>query len=44
MLGTRGVRLGLLHPEIYEMQARAIFRAARAVQRAHRPRARASRS
>ena len=23
MLGTRGVRLGLLHPEIYEMQARA---------------------
>ena len=31
MLGTRGVRLGLVHPEIYEMQARAIFRAARAV-------------
>jgi pyruvate,orthophosphate dikinase len=31
MLGTRGVRLGLIHPEIYEMQARAIFRAARAV-------------
>jgi pyruvate,orthophosphate dikinase len=31
MLGTRGVRLGLLHPEIYEMQCRAIFRAARAV-------------
>jgi pyruvate,orthophosphate dikinase len=31
MLGTRGVRLGLLHPDIYEMQARAIFRAARAV-------------
>ena len=31
MLGTRGVRLGLMHPEIYEMQARAIFRAARAV-------------
>ena len=31
MLGTRGVRLGLLHPEIYEMQVRAIFRAARAV-------------
>ena len=31
MLGTRGVRLGLLHPEIYEMQARAIFRAMRAV-------------
>jgi pyruvate, orthophosphate dikinase len=31
MLGTRGVRLGLVHPEIYEMQVRAIFRAARAV-------------
>ena len=31
MLGTRGVRLGLIHPEIYEMQARAVFRAARAV-------------
>jgi len=32
MLGTRGVRLGLLHPEIYEMQARAVFRAALAVE------------
>jgi len=31
MLGTRGVRLGVLHPEIYEMQARAIVRAALAV-------------
>ena len=31
MLGTRGVRLGLQHPEIYEMQARAIVRAALAV-------------
>ena len=31
MLGTRGVRLGLIHPEIYEMQVRAIFRAAVAV-------------
>jgi pyruvate,orthophosphate dikinase len=31
MLGTRGVRLGILHPEIYEMQARAILRAAFAV-------------
>src|ERR687889_433487 len=31
MLGTRGVRLGVLHPEIYEMQIRAIFRAALAV-------------
>ncbi|MET0511227.1 MAG: pyruvate, phosphate dikinase [Thermoleophilaceae bacterium] len=31
MLGTRGVRLGVLHPEIYEMQMRAIVRAALAV-------------
>ena len=31
MLGTRGVRLGILHPEIYEMQARAILLAALAV-------------
>jgi pyruvate,orthophosphate dikinase len=31
MLGTRGCRLGLLHPEIYEMQVRAIVRAALAV-------------
>jgi pyruvate,orthophosphate dikinase len=40
MLGTRGVRLGLIHPEIYEMQARAIFRAARAVRErtGHAPR------
>ena len=28
MLGMRGVRLGLVLPEIYEMQARAIFEAA----------------
>ncbi|MFE5320060.1 pyruvate, phosphate dikinase [Paenibacillus sp. NPDC056579] len=28
MLGTRGCRLGLIHPEIYEMQVEAIFRAA----------------
>ena len=28
MLGTRGCRLGLLHPEIYEMQVEAMFRAA----------------
>ena len=28
MLGTRGVRLGITVPEIYEMQARAIFEAA----------------
>ena len=31
MLGTRGVRLGILHPDIYEMQVRAIMRAASAV-------------
>jgi pyruvate,orthophosphate dikinase len=31
MLGTRGCRLGLLYPEIYEMQVRAIIRAAAAV-------------
>jgi pyruvate,orthophosphate dikinase len=31
MLGTRGCRLGLMYPEIYEMQIRAIARAARAV-------------
>ncbi|HIB19554.1 MAG TPA: pyruvate, phosphate dikinase [Alphaproteobacteria bacterium] len=28
MLGHRGCRLGITHPEIYEMQARAIFEAA----------------
>jgi pyruvate, orthophosphate dikinase len=33
MLGTRGCRLGLQYPEIYEMQVRAIIRAAAAVQR-----------
>src|SRR5438132_1414457 len=32
MLGTRGCRLGLLWPEIYEMQVRAIIRAAEAVE------------
>jgi pyruvate,orthophosphate dikinase len=31
MLGTRGARLGILYPEIYEMQVVAIMRAARAV-------------
>ena len=31
MLGTRGCRLGLQWPEIYEMQVRAIVRAAAAV-------------
>jgi pyruvate,orthophosphate dikinase len=32
MLGTRGCRLGLMYPEIYEMQIRAIARAARVVE------------
>ncbi|MFL5933849.1 MAG: putative PEP-binding protein, partial [Gaiellaceae bacterium] len=32
MLGMRGCRLGLLWPEIYEMQVRAIIRAAAAVE------------
>ena len=32
MLGTRGCRLGIQWPEIYEMQVRAIARAARVVQ------------
>jgi pyruvate, orthophosphate dikinase len=32
MLGTRGCRLGLIWPEIYEMQVRAIVRAALAVE------------
>jgi pyruvate,orthophosphate dikinase len=31
MLGTRGVRLGILYPPIYEMQVLAIFRALKAV-------------
>jgi pyruvate,orthophosphate dikinase len=31
MLGTRGCRLGILYPEIYEMQVRAILRAAKNV-------------
>ena len=36
MLGLRGCRLGILYPEIYEMQVRAIFRAAVACARAGR--------
>jgi pyruvate,orthophosphate dikinase len=32
MLGTRGCRLGLMWPEVYEMQVRAIVRAAAAVE------------
>jgi pyruvate,orthophosphate dikinase len=35
MLGHRGVRLGISYPEIYEMQARAIFEAVAEVQRKH---------
>ncbi|WP_082235518.1 pyruvate, phosphate dikinase [Halobacillus massiliensis] len=31
MLGHRGCRLGMIHPEIYEMQAKAIFHAISAV-------------
>jgi pyruvate, orthophosphate dikinase len=31
MLGTRGCRLGILYPEIYEMQVLAIMRAAKAM-------------
>jgi pyruvate,orthophosphate dikinase len=34
MLGTRGCRLAIIHPEIYEMQVRAIVRAALSVKRA----------
>ena len=33
MLGTRGCRLGILYPDIYEMQVRAIIGAALAVRR-----------
>jgi pyruvate,orthophosphate dikinase len=33
MLGLRGCRLGLVHPEIYEMQTRAIIEAAIAVKK-----------
>jgi pyruvate,orthophosphate dikinase len=33
MLGHRGCRLGITYPEIYEMQTRAIFEAAAAVQK-----------
>ncbi len=37
MLGLRGVRLGISVPEIYEMQARAIFEATVAVSTAQNP-------
>ena len=34
MLGLRGCRLGIMYPEIYEMQCRAIFEAAAEVEKA----------
>jgi pyruvate,orthophosphate dikinase len=37
MLGTRGCRLGILYPEIYEMQVHAIFRAAKAAEQPPHP-------
>ena len=37
MLGTRGCRLGILYPEIYEMQVHAIFRAAKAAPKPPQP-------
>jgi pyruvate,orthophosphate dikinase len=37
MLGTRGCRLGILYPEIYEMQVHAILRAAKAAARPPHP-------
>ncbi|MFL5861602.1 MAG: pyruvate, phosphate dikinase [Solirubrobacteraceae bacterium] len=37
MLGTRGCRLGILYPEIYEMQVHAILRAAKAADEAPHP-------
>src|ERR1019366_6282714 len=35
MLGTRGVRLGILFPELYQMQVRALFAAARRTPGSH---------
>jgi pyruvate,orthophosphate dikinase len=37
MLGTRGCRLGILYPEIYEMQVHAIFRAAKVAEKPPHP-------
>jgi pyruvate,orthophosphate dikinase len=37
MLGTRGCRLGILYPEIYEMQVHAILRAAKAADESPHP-------
>ena len=44
MLGTRGCRLGLMFPEIYEMQVRAIVRAAHRRRASEPERRRSSRS
>ena len=44
MLGTRGCRLAILYPEVYEMQVRAIVGAALAVRERSAARARWSRS
>lgn len=37
LLGLRGCRLGIAYPEIYAMQARAIFEAARDAAQSHEP-------
>jgi pyruvate,orthophosphate dikinase len=37
MLGTRGIRLGVLHPKLYEMQVEAVIAAAAEVARAGAP-------
>jgi pyruvate, orthophosphate dikinase len=37
MLGTRGCRLGILYPEIYEMQVHAILRAAKSAKQPPHP-------
>jgi len=37
MLGTRGARVGILYPEIYEMQVEAIFRAAQEIDQPPHP-------
>ena len=44
MLGHRGCRLGVTYPEIYEMQARAIFEGALAVAEGDRAARRCPRS
>ena len=37
MLGTRGVRLGILYPEIFEMQVQAVMRAAKSADKPPHP-------